>query len=74
MEKPNEDLYDVIKSLNEKIAKGDTDFSAEITAMEKALENQRGYLSESYSKEEADIKLLTEKIIKINTDYSNIFK
>lgn len=74
VEKPNEDLYDVIKSLNEKTAKGDTDFSAEITAMKKALENQKGYLMESYSKEEADIRLLTEKIIKINTDYSNIFK
>lgn len=60
--RPGEDLWEEIHSLKDKIEAGQTDFAAEIEALEQALERQQGYAAELDEQMVSDVDSLTQRI------------
>ena len=60
--RPGEDLWEEIHSLKDKIEAGQTDFAAEIEALEQALERQQGYAAELDEQMVSDVDSLTQRM------------
>ncbi len=62
LEQPNEDLFDVIKSLQSKYEDPNTDFNKELEALNEAKVHQMTLLDERAERESADIAAITKML------------
>lgn len=62
LEQPNEDLFDVIKSLQDKYEEEGADFSMELKALQNAKVHQTAFLDERVAQEKTDIGVLTQML------------